>query len=263
MPIDPSVKPDPSSHSVRFPVIDAARGCAIILMVFYHLMFDLDYFGQVNIDFNHDPRWLSARGFIVSSFLLLVGISLQLTYIKNSAVSASAPSMSTFFHSRSLRRFGLLILCASLISLSSYLMYPNSFIFFGILHFITVASLLGLFFVTLNSWFNLALGGTWILIGNSVQHAFFDQAYLQWLGLMTHKPFTEDYVPLLPWFGVVLIGLFLGQKLIPHLNRHVTIAAGKFHTPHWLIISGRHSLLIYMIHQPILLGILYLIFGHN
>ena len=138
-------------------------------------------------------------------------------------------------------------------------MFPTAMIFFGILHFITVASVLGLLFVRLKS-LNLLLGTSFILIGQFIEFPIFNHAYLQWFGLMTTLPIAVDYVPLLPWFGVVLIGMYLGQCLSQQS------AESFFHR--WqsnhpiskvLALGGRHSLHIYMLHQPLFLGILYII----
>jgi uncharacterized membrane protein len=122
-----------------------------------------------------------------------------------------------------------------------------------------VASVLGLLFVRLY-WLNAVLGVTVIMLGAFYCHTYFDQPLLQWIGLMTYKPPTEDYVPLLPWFGVVLFGLFLGrmsfasQTLSSMLSRQ-----GRNPLIRLLALSGRHSLLIYMAHQPLLVGLLWLV----
>jgi len=133
--------------------------------------------------------------------------------------------------------------------------------YFGVLHFIVLASVLGLPF-TRFYWSNLFIGIGLLVFGLIYQHEYFNQPWLQWFGLMTYKPITEDYVPLLPWFGVVLIGLFLGKAIyarpkIPTLARWQPVRLpGKI-----LSAAGRHSLLIYLLHQPLLLGVLYLTVG--
>ncbi len=237
----------PKQKTQRIILIDLLRGLAIALMFIYHFCFDLDYFGYVDIEFNRDPFWLNFRSLIVSLFLGLVGFSLYLAHDGH----WNRPAW--------LKRLGLLILASLAVSLSSYLMYPNSFIFFGILHFIAVASLFGLFFLRLG-YLNLLLGSIILLIGNYYSHSFFNQPVWQWSGLMTHKPITEDYVPFFPWFGMILIGLGLAHwtKNNPTLTRWL----------HWqnhhpisttLQFGGQHSLLIYLLHQPIFLGLLYLI----
>jgi uncharacterized membrane protein len=141
--------------------------------------------------------------------------------------------------------------CAATVSAASYAMFPASGIFFGVLHFIALASLLGLPFARLGVA-NLALGAAWIAAGLLFSHVWFDQPWARWIGFMTHKPVTEDYVPLFPWFGVVLLGLFAGRNtktwpraLLPGLSGRI------------LKLAGRHSLAIYMLHQPVLLGLLY------
>lgn len=224
---------------------DLLRGVAIALMVAYHFCFDLNYYGWAQFDFNHDPFWLGFRASILSLFLALVGISLTLA------------SRGGFNPGRYWRRLGWLAAAATAVSLSSWLMFPDSWIFFGVLHFILLASLLGPLFLRFY-WLNLGLGALLLLIGNSVQQPFFDQPALQWIGLMTHKPITEDYVPLLPWFGVVLIGLFLG-KLSQSSDQGKRWST--WHSEHplarLLALAGRHGLPIYLAHQPLLLGLLW------
>ena len=231
----------------RIPLIDLCRGSAIALMFIYHFCFDLDYFGYVQFDFNHHLFWLSFRAVIVSLFLSMVGFSLYLAHARG------------WRRKPYLKRLGLLLGAAALVSLSSYSMYPKSWIFFGILHFIAVASVLGLLFLRL-AYLNLVLGVAIIVITFNYEHPIFNQAAMQWLGLGTETPFTEDYVPLFPWFGVVLIGLFLAWWLQQWSNPPAWL---YWHSSHPVVttlrFAGRHSLIIYLLHQPLLLGLLYVI----
>lgn len=227
----------------RYAVIDALRGLAVFLMIAYHFCFDLNYHGWIHQDFNHTPFWLIARACIVSIFLLLVGISLVL--------NAQRADTSSFWR----RQARLLAACAA-VSLGSYAMFPDSFIFFGILHFILLASLLGRWCVRFY-FANLLAAALILLAGLTYSNPIFNTPWLQWVGLMTYKPYTEDYVPFFPWFGVVLAGIFLGKLIFIRQK------------PGWLvnyqpgasimIMTGQHSLAIYLLHQPILLGILYLV----
>lgn len=251
----------------RYPVVDMARGAAIMLMFVYHFAFDLHYYGAVTIDFNHDPFWLGLRTLIVSLFLAVAGVSLHLA-------TAGGINKRAFT-----RRLLQVAGCAGLVSMASYVMFPKSMIFFGILHFIAVASVLGLLFHRL-FWLNLALGLGLIVAGLTFQHVWFDQPGWQWVGFMTHKPITEDYVPLIPWFGVVLIGLFMGKWIFRcawmHKCRNGTMPeSGQRNTvppfvrrqekkpfARLLAFGGRHSLPIYMLHQPLLFAVLYLFIGN-
>jgi len=235
-------------NSIRYPFIDGLRGVAIVLMMAYHFTFDLNYFNVVHIDFNHNHFWLSARALIVSMFLGLVGVSLYLANGRG------------FNKRRYWRRIVILVLCASAVSVASYIMFPRTMIFFGILHFIVVGSLLGAIFVRFY-WINLFLGGAIIIVGLLTHDPLFNQPALQWVGLMTHKPATEDYVPLFPWFGVVLIGIFLGKYIYSDSVPVFARWQGNTTPGRVLTLGGRHSLLIYMLHQPLFIGILYVFFG--
>jgi len=115
------------------------------LMVVYHFCFDLSYFGLADFNFYQDPFWLHSRTFILSMFLLLVGVSLVL---------AGGRKLDS---RRYMRRLALLIASAVLISVATWWMFGERFVFFGVLHFIALASVLGLLFVRAG-WVNLVLG---------------------------------------------------------------------------------------------------------
>lgn len=232
----------PAPTTSRIAVIDLARGLAIAMMFSYHFSFDLNYFGYIHVNFNYTPFWLNYRVVIVSLFLGVMGASLQLAHRRGIRWPAVA------------RRLLILSASAGAVTLGSYLLFPRSYIYFGVLHFIDVASLLGLLFLGLRRG-NLLVGAGLVTLGVVYANPLFDRPLLQWIGLMTFKPFTEDYVPMLPWFGVVLIGMFAGRLLLRRPPRWQ--AAGKGWLPlHWL---GRHSLLLYLVHQPVFIGVLYLV----
>jgi uncharacterized membrane protein len=241
----------------RIDTIDALRGIAICMMIVYHAAFDLNWFHIIAADFNHNPFWLAFRDLIVSSFLLLVGISLVL--------ARHAGVMPRRFW----RRIAIVGGCALLVTLGSYAAFPSTFITFGILHCIVVSSILAWPLVQFPR-VALMLGIVLIVLGSTVGVtifqppwvdglALFDLPWLNWMGLMTHRPATEDYVPMLPWFGVVLAGISIGEWLLR--RRPATLQLTSPSAPGWLTWLGRHSLLVYMIHQPILIGILRVLHG--
>ena len=231
----------------RLQAIDALRGSAVCAMIAYHFAFDLNWFGVLHADFNHDALWLSLRAVIVSSFMLLVGISLVLA--QRAGIGAA----------RYWRRIGLIAACALLVTAASYVTFPQTFITFGILHCIALASLLAWPFAR-HPLAALVTGLSIVAVGLQASLPLFDARWLNWIGLMTHKPSTEDYVPVFPWLGVVLIGIavgtWLGDRGFEPLQPVARIA------PPWLNWLGRHSLLVYMVHQPVLLGVMRVVLPH-
>lgn len=239
----------PPSAPVRLPSrvtgIDALRGVAICLMFVYHFCFDLRFFRVIAANFESDPFWLGFRALIVASFMLLVGMSLVL------AVDAGQTPV------RFWRRIALIAACAAAASLGSYLIFPARYIYFGILHCIAVASILARP-LACRPRTALAAGAAIVLTGMTFADGAFDQRWLSWIGFGTRKPATEDYVPLAPWAGFVLFGIAAGHAL---LRTRFRVVAPLADSPRWLRFLGRHSLAVYMIHQPLLIGLLWLVLG--
>jgi uncharacterized membrane protein len=153
------------------------------------------------------------------------------------------------------RRVGEVAACAALVSAASYFVFPQSFIYFGVLHCIVVATL-GARPLVRRPWAALALGGAMVAAGSFVAAPLFDAPALAFIGLRTTKPLTEDYVPLLPWAGITLLGLALAARSLTPRN---AAALARLDPPRALGWMGRHSLAIYMAHQPLLLGLLWLV----
>ncbi|HJU24421.1 MAG TPA: heparan-alpha-glucosaminide N-acetyltransferase [Casimicrobiaceae bacterium] len=234
-----------TSASHRIAGLDALRGIAIVAMVVYHFCFDLRYFDLTRWDFEHDIRWLAARSAILASFLLIAGIS---------AVLADRQRKS---QAHWLKHIGVIALAALLVTAGSYLLFPRSFIWFGVLHAIAVSLFLAR--PALGRPVLSAIAGAAIIAsGLAFSHPAFDSRLLGWIGFMTAKPITEDYVPLFPWMGVLLIGVAAGHALV---RAHFRPIAPLARLPKVLGLLGRHSLLVYLVHQPLMMGALWLVIG--
>jgi uncharacterized membrane protein len=231
---------------VRLEIVDVLRGFALIMMIAFHFCYDLNYFGWTNFPLGISFAWIIWQRAIASIFLLLVGISLVLR-------AKFKPTWRDFW-----QRWFKIAGAAIIVSLGSYLIFPTSFIYFGILHCISVSLLVGRVLLRLGT-LNLFLGIIAIAISANFAHSFFNPRTLNWLGFATQFPFTEDYVPVFPWIGVVLIGCGLGtiwqqfQFKTPQLVTEISDRSS------WLIWMGKRSLTIYLLHQPILFGMLFLI----
>jgi uncharacterized membrane protein len=159
------------------------------------------------------------------------------------------------------RRWAQVAACALLVTASSYVMFPKSFIYFGVLHGIVVMLIIVRLTAHWGAWLwplgVLAVATKFIavyVINNWTTLGFFNQKAFNWLGLISVKPITEDYVPLIPWLGVMWWGVAVTQWL---LRSHPALLAGSVPSAaRWLVWMGGCSLLYYMLHQPMLLGLL-------
>jgi len=243
----PADCPEPNRPMPRLPVVDLARGFAIVQMVAYHFVYDLTYFGWLHIEMTQEPRWIAWRSAIVSQFVLIAGVGVGLA-------DAAGRSGARFW-----RRWLQIAGAAALVSIASAWMFGPRLIWFGILHFVAVSLLLARRLPALGL-LNLALGAGLLALGLTVQDARFDPPWASWIGMAAHKPATEDYVPLLPWFGAFALGIGLaaawrgrGYALARPLQRLDSAPALALR---WL---GRWPLTIYLVHQPIMMAVLFLV----
>ena len=251
----PPAVPHVAPSSGRVDLVDAARGFAIAMMIAYHFCFDLTFFGWAQWPMLVDPRWIAWRSAIVTSFLFLAGISLALRDARERAVADPSRSQRAF-----VKRWAQIAGAAVLVTAGSMLLFPQSFIYFGVLHFVAVAlwvcrraPRLGLG--------SIALGTFAVGLGLGIAIEAMDPRVVNWIGFAAHKPITEDYVPLFPWLGVVLIGCGAGGLWLARECRVIpSIAALGRLVPspiaRTLAFAGRWSLTCYLVHQPILMGIL-------
>ncbi len=224
--------------------IDIFRGLAIVFMVIFHFFYDLNHFQFVTVPLHSSTFWLNFRLLIVNMFLITAGMSLALVH-----------KDGIRWHSVRKRVLQLGLACAA-ISLATYLVFPRTWIYFGVIHFILVASIVGLLFV---KYPKVSLGLSMaILIGyfflNVNMHPIFDK-----VAPLLHLPvrYTEDLVPFIPWFaatlfGIAIVGFGWHLKLFENSFFEAETAVHRV-----LAIIGKKALPIYLLHQPILFGTVY------
>jgi uncharacterized membrane protein len=236
------------SATQRLWEVDTFRGVAVILMVWYHLMWDLSFFGVFEANMLVGGWQVTGRS-IGSLFIFLLGLSATLQVAREGAPRASFRS----FLLRGAKIFAL----GLVITIATYFATPNSFVIFGILHLLGASLILLYPFLFWTRWIVLVGGLAVIGVGMIVHNVIVDHPWLLWLGLRQRGLIMSDYYPLLPWFGIALGGVFAGHSLYPGGSR--TFALPDLHDQPWvraLSFLGRNSLLIYLIHQPILFAIL-------
>jgi len=237
---------------VRFWEVDLLRGVAIVLMVLYHLVFDLNYFAVYDIDVS-SGFWLAVARLAASLFLLLVGLSLTLSHSR-----ARLLGQEDRFRLRLLKRSAWILGLALGITLVTHLFICRGFIVFGVLHLIGLSLLLAYPFLRLHGA-NIIFGLLFILLGIYLQNISVSFPWLLWLGLAPADLYSVDYFPVFPWFGVILVGMSLGSQLYPGYRRRIPVpdlSCQAFVKS--LGFLGRNSLAIYLVHQPVIIALLYL-----
>ena len=239
--------------SSRIWEIDFIRGLAIILMMIFHLIVDLTDFYAYGLDYFRGFWYLEGKLSAIL-FMLICGVS-------------STLGRHNFLHGCKV------FMWAMLLTAVTYIYNENCYILFGILHFLGISLLSANFMRRLPITWLLLISSTTIIIGLLFSTRFVTTPYLFPLGLMNSTFISMDYYPLFPWYGVFLFGIIGGKMLYGHKKRlglrQVSYIQPKFQTSltplhfrkniTWL---GQHSLVIYLIHQPILLALLYVLLGH-
>ena len=222
----------------RIISIDVLRSFAIVLMVVFHFIYDLRFFGYVEWDIPDGVEWRTFRHIILISFFICLGASLHLSY------------QNGIDWKKFSKRLTQILVSALAISLVSLVIVPNNYIYFGVLQFIVVASVLCIMFANkprASLSIGLVIIATYNIGGVSGMWPF---TYIQ-----NHLPaYSNDYVGLFPWLGVVFVGIwsastsFVKKDPLRHLKKHT-----------WIAFPGKHSLVIYLVHQPALFAIFGLI----
>ncbi|UCD14433.1 MAG: DUF1624 domain-containing protein [Thermoplasmatales archaeon] len=232
----------------RFIELDVLRGFAIAIMIICHLLWDLNYYGLVplNNGIYHYSR------IFPSIFFLLVGICLAISTNKKQTLSEQTKHLL-------IRGSWIFILGMALTSIT-LIVVPDKTILFGALHCIGLSIILSIPFLKFKSY-NIVFAAAIMVIGLIVGSITVENPSLLHLVIGFHQPgiwkYTIDYFPLLPWFGIILVGIALGNFLYKDNKRRFKIPDLSKYRPitlfSWL---GQHSLIIYLLHQPIMAGAL-------
>ncbi len=225
----------------RIPAIDLARAGALLAMAVFHVGRDLDVMGVTAPGSSFTPAWQWSARLIAGSFVFLAGVSLWLGHGRG------------LRRGPFLRRLGMLLAAAALVSLATWATFPAQWVRFGILHSIALSSVIGLAFLRVPAWGCVGAGAAMVWIGSTV--AVDLPTVLQVvIGLGRDVPAMMDWEPVFPWTGPFLLGLGVAKAMDPAgwWDRLRGRPAG----PGWdrLGWPGRHSLAVYLVHQPMIVG---------
>lgn len=235
----------PAVASSRLYALDVVRGVAIAGVVLFHLVWDLDFTGFLPPGIASHWLWIAFGRTLAGSFMFLVGVSLVLAHGRGIRWKSFA------------RRTAVIALAAIAITVATYQIFPAAFVFYGILHAIVIASVVGLLVLRWPVWAVVAVAILIWALPFFYSSSLFDTRWLAWTGFAQTPPASNDLVPVFPWLGITFVGIFIArigrrygwERFLGTKPR--TTAAGRFMV--WL---GRHSLIIYLLHQPVLLAII-------
>lgn len=233
----PLERPTSSRPTPRIGVVDAARGAALIGMMAFHVDWDLAELGWIGVGPADSPAWGAFGQIVAASFLFLSGFGLVLAAPKGTRAA--------------LRRLGVIAGAAMVVTAATWLLFPESVIGFGILHCIAVTNALALSILGWPSAALLGIAAVAALAPAAIKLPALDGPIGWWTGLAPTLPHTLDHRPVLPWLAVVLLGVVAGRIRPAWSAGHVRGAPVR-----WLAWLGRHSLSIYLVHQPLLFGAL-------
>lgn len=227
----------------RLVAVDLARTLALCGMVVFHFTFDLELFGHLPQGTTVTGGWAIFARVVAGSFLFLSGVSLVLAH-------GGGVRWPSFW-----RRFARIAAAAALVTVATLVALPQAFIFFGILHAMAFGALVGVLVIRLPWPVLLALSGAVLWVDHVVALEAMNPRWLVWTGLGERMPLTMDFVPVFPWMAPVLGGM-AAAKLAGRLGLWGRLPAGG-PLAQRLSWPGRHSLAIYLVHQPILIGVVW------
>lgn len=210
-------------------------------MILYHAAYDLGYLGLAEVDLS-EPFWFFEGHFVRFSFLLLVGISLVVSY-------KDKPNYP-YYLGHHVRRALKLMLIALFITAATWFVEPSHTVLFGILHLISFGILLGALLVR-SRFLPVLAALACFYLGFAFASTELPTASYLFLGIKPVGFSTFDYFPLFPWLGVVFLGISLAHELD---RRGKLTQAENTRPPGLLSKIGQHALLIYLIHQPVLVA---------
>ncbi len=229
----------------RFPGLDAARGCAICMMVVYHILVDIAFLGAEGPDPFSGPVRIFGYG-TAALFILIAGIAASIRMGRCTDISGCMKSF--------LARGGELILLGAGITVVTWVFLDGEgYVIYGILSLIGTGLILS---PVLLRYPRLSFISGLVLVSGAVISLPHGPLWLVWTGIHPDNFYSVDYTPVIPWLGFFLLGGGIGSIIYPGGTRRMIL------TPSWarilnpLIIPGRHSLIIYLVHQPVILGIL-------
>lgn len=236
----------------RLVIIDVARGVAIVAMVIYHLILDLGpaFYSIIDVHAATDPylRWFARL--IAGSFLFLVGVSLVLAH------------RNGIRWRRFLRRLAIIVLAAVMVTAVTRVFVPAEYVRFGILHAIAASSVIGLLVLRISVLLVVATAFLAFAAPAFLRADIFNSPALIWVGLSTQLAPMFDYVPVLPWIGATLLGIGaarIGLRL--RLDEIWSRWQPAGPVPRLLVTAGRWSLVIYLLHQLVLLAPYFILVG--